>query len=143
MYFEGRELKSYGEFVEASELVIGHVYFRVSFLEQDMAIPELVPLVFIGRDLNPERPGLYYQDAASFLNGKRWGDTNDEPDVESMDEDADVDGPHNGWFETQSEDTYSHVYEFEKALDSLLNCSLRRRKWDGQVRFTEAPEDVE
>ena len=60
-----------------------------------------------------------------------------------MDEDADVDGPHNGWFETQSEDdTYSHVYEFEKALDSLLDCSLRRRKWDGQVRFTEAPEDV-
>jgi hypothetical protein len=101
MYFEGRELKSYGEFVKASELVIGRVYFRVSFLEQDMAIPELVPLVFVGRDLNPERPGLYYQDAASCLNGKRWGGTNDEPDVESMDEDADVDGPHNGWFETR------------------------------------------
>ena len=58
MYFEGHELKSYGEFVKASELVVGRVYFRVNFLDEDMAIPELVPLVFIGRDLCPEEPGL-------------------------------------------------------------------------------------
>jgi hypothetical protein len=143
MYFEGRELKSYGEFVKASELVVGRVYFRVSFLDEDMAIPELVPLVFIGRDLSPDEPGLYYQDAGSFFEGKRWEDTNAQPPAVSTNEDADVDGPHNGWFETESEDTYSTVYEFEKALDDLLTCSLRRRKWDGQVRLTEAPEDVE
>jgi hypothetical protein len=143
MYFEGRELKSYGEFVKASELVVGRVYFRVSFLDEDMAIPELVPLVFIGRDLSPEEPGLYYQDAGSFFEGKRWGQTNDEGAAGSVDEDVDVEGIHNGWFEMVSHGTYGHVYEFEKALDSLLVCSLKRPKWDGQVRLTEAPEDVE
>jgi hypothetical protein len=107
MYFEGRELKSYGEFVKASELVIGRVYFRVSFLDEDMAIPEVVPLVFIGRDLSPEEPGLYYQDAGSFFEGRRWDDTNDEPAAESVDENADVDGLQNGWFEVESDGTYS------------------------------------
>src|SRR5687767_12608228 len=53
MYFEGRELKPYGEFVKASDLVVGRVYFRVSYLDLDMMIPELVPLVFIGRNLVP------------------------------------------------------------------------------------------
>jgi len=30
-------------------------------------IPEIVPLVFIGKDLSSEHPGLYYQDAESFV----------------------------------------------------------------------------
>jgi hypothetical protein len=143
MYFEGRELKSYGEFVKASDLVIGRVYFRVSFLDEDMAIPEVVPLVFIGWDLSPEEPGLYYQDPGSFFEGKRWDDTNDEPAAEPTDEDANLDGLQNGWFEMESDGTYSHVYEFERALDSLLTCSLKRRKWDGQVRLPEQPKGVE
>lgn len=105
MYFEGRELKSYGEFMKASELVVGRVYFRVSFLDEDMAIPEVVPLVFIGRDLSPEELGLYYQDAGSFFEGKRWDDTNDEPAAESVDENADVDGHQNGRFEMESDGT--------------------------------------
>jgi hypothetical protein len=36
---------------------------------------DTVPLVFIGRDLSPEEPGLYYQDAGSFFERKRWGHT--------------------------------------------------------------------
>jgi hypothetical protein len=143
MYFEGRELKPYGEFVKASELVVGRVYFRVSYLDEDMVIPELVPLVFIGRDLGPEEPGLYFQDAESFLSGKRWDDTNDEPAARSIDEDVDTSDGHKGWFETQSEETYSHVYEFDKALNDLQSCSLKRRKWDGQVRLAEVPEGLE
>jgi hypothetical protein len=47
------------------------VYFRVSYLDQDMMIPELVPLVFIGRDLRSKHPVMYYQDAEFFLAGKR------------------------------------------------------------------------
>jgi hypothetical protein len=112
-------------------------------MDEDMAIPELVPLVFIGRDLCPEEPGLYYQDAGSFFEGKRWDGTNDEPAAGSVNADADVDGLHNGWFETESEETYSTVYEFDKALDDFLTCSLKRRKWDGQVRLPQQPEDVE
>jgi len=44
LYFDGRELKPYGEFVRAADLVDGRVYFRVGFLDQDTVIPELVPL---------------------------------------------------------------------------------------------------
>ena len=140
MYFEGRALKPYGEFVKASDLVVGRVYFPVSYLDQDMMIPELVPLVFIGKDLRSEHPGLYYQDARSFLAGKRWGDTNDE---KAGAEHHDEGGGYEGRFETESERTYSHVVEFEKALDGLLACSLRRRQWDGQVRLPGPPEDQE
>jgi hypothetical protein len=140
MYFEGRELKPYGEFVKASDLVVGRVYFRVSYLDQEMMIPELVPLVFIGRNLSSEHPGLYYQDAESFFAGKRWGGTNDEA-MGAEDDDARDDAE--GWFETESERTYSQVFEFEKALDGLLGCSLRRRQWDGQVRLPDPHEDQE
>ncbi len=140
MYFEGRELKPHGEFVKASDLVVGRVYFRVSYLDQDMMIPELVPLVFIGKDLSSEHPGLYYQDAESFLAGKRWGDTNGKPAGAEHDDQGDG---YEGWFETESERTYSQVFEFEKALDGLLACSLRRRQWDGQVRLPDPPEHQE
>jgi hypothetical protein len=140
MYFEGRELKPYGEFTKASDLVVGRVYFRVSYLDQDMMIPELVPLVFIGRNLSSEHPGLYYQDAESFLAGKRWGQTNDEP---IGPDDDDAGDRSEGWFETESERTYSQVFEFDQALDGLLACSLRRRQWDGQVRLAEPPDDQE
>lgn len=140
MYFEGRELKPYGEFVKAADLVVGRVYFRVSYLDQDMMIPELVPLVFIGRDLSSEHPGLYYQDAASFLAGRRWGETSEEATEAEQ-----IEAGHRseGWFETESERTYSQVFEFEQGLDGLLACSLRRRQWDGQVRVAAPPEEEE
>jgi hypothetical protein len=139
-----RELKSYGEFVKASDLIVGRVYFGVSFLDEDMAIPEVVPLVLIGRDLSPEQLGLYYQDAASFFEGKRWDDTNDEPADGLVNENQPLWRPStSAWFETEADGTYSHVYEFDKALDSVPSCSLKRRKWDGRVQLPEQAEEVE
>jgi len=32
------------------------------------------------------------------------------------------------------EHEYSNVFEYDKALNELLGCSLRRRGWDGRVR---------
>ena len=92
-------------------------------------IPELVPLVFIGRDLSSEHPGLYFQDAASFLAGRRWGETNERATEEEEEEEENEAGhPSEGWFETESEETHSYVFEFEQALEALLACSLRRRQ---------------
>ena len=71
-YFDGRELKSYGEYVRAADLVEGHVYFRVSYLDQNSVVPELVPVVFVGRNLDPQQRGLYFQDASSYLAGERY-----------------------------------------------------------------------
>jgi hypothetical protein len=133
-YFEGRELKTYGDYVRAAELVEGRVYFRVSYLDQDRAIPELVPLVFVGRNLDPEQRGLYFQDASSYIAGERY----DATDWESVNSEEDVPrrihmGPVVS-FETMPETEFATVLDFEQALDLLLGVSIRRNKWDGQVR---------
>jgi hypothetical protein len=131
--FEARELKQYGEFVKAVDLVEGRVYFRVGFLDQDSVIPEFVPLVFVGRDLNPEHRGLYFQDAASHIGGERYNP------AEWMTTGTDSQIPHGVHrgpevrFETIPETEYTMVLEFEQALDMLLACSLRRRTWDGRA----------
>ena len=141
LYFDGRELKQYGEFVKAVDLVEGRVYFRVSFLDQDTVIPELVPLVFVGRDLHPDQLGLYFQDASSYLAGERY-DPADWVPANSQDELPDR--FHRGrevWFETMAETEFASVLEFEQGLNLLLVCSVRRRSWDGQVRQIQPPKE--
>ena len=46
--FEARDLKPYGEYVKSSSLVEGKTYFAVHFLDDQMLVPELDPVVFIG-----------------------------------------------------------------------------------------------
>jgi hypothetical protein len=52
LYFPARELTPYAEYVEADDLTVGKVYFDVTFLDKQMLVPELRPLVFVGRDLS-------------------------------------------------------------------------------------------
>jgi hypothetical protein len=40
----------------------------------------------------------------------------------------------------EAESQHSSVYEFEKALDELLACSIRRRDWDGEARAIRLPD---
>lgn len=111
--FAGRELKPYGEYVESSELVEGEIYFAVHFLDDQMLVPELDPLVFIGRNLERGESGrLYFQDAASYMSGNRYGDSvghEGETKIHVVEENA------------------PFVFEFEKALDVLMRCSLKRQ----------------
>jgi hypothetical protein len=109
--FEARDLKPYGEYVQSSDLVEGETYFTVHYLDDQMLVPELQPLVFIGRDLEPDDSGrLYFQDAASYISGIRYGDGRKaEIHVHVVEENA------------------PFVFEFERALDVLLRCSLRRQ----------------
>jgi hypothetical protein len=133
LYFDGRELKSYGEYVRSAELVEGHVYFSVGYLDQDSVIPEFVPLVFVGRNLDPDEPGLYFQDASSYLAGLRY----DSADGACVNEETSPARLPQGVvvsFETMPETEFAMVLEFEQALNLLLAVSLRRRKWDGRVR---------
>lgn len=140
MRFEGRDLKPYADHVRPADLTVGHVYFRVRCLDKDMAVPEREPLVFIGRDLHPEGPGLYYQDAESWLVGERADASSFDPF--ELSDDADgltwiMDGK---WFEMEREREYASVQEFDQALDSLLRCSIRRQTWDGEPRQIPRPE---
>ena len=111
MHFAGRELKPYAEPVEPDQLKIGEIYFGVYFLDKDGFVPILEPRVFIGHDLEPEdKDKLYFQDFASYMKGLRY-------DTPSAGDEA--------VFETGAE---KHVFEYERALDVLLSCSLRREK---------------
>ena len=127
MRFESRELKPYGEFVEATDLVEGKIYFRVSFFEQEMLTPELVPLVFIGRNLQPDEPGLYFQDVASYMAGERYN-PNDWIPLTEGERSKEHDHDYDCRFDVIEDKEITSVYEYEKALDSLLRCSIDRKK---------------
>jgi len=112
--FKARDLKPYGEYVKSSGLVQGETYFAVHFLDDQMLVPELDPLVFIGRNLEPGDSGrLYFQDAASYASGIRYGNRSDHKDGGEIK------------IHVVEENT-PFVLEFERALDELLRCSLRR-----------------
>ena len=111
MRFEERELKPYSEPVSPDELQIGETYFTVLFLDTNGDVPVLEPRVFIGRNLEPGDEGkFYFQDYVSYRRGIRI-------DTTTKDDEA--------IFETGRE---KHVFEYERALDVLMFCALRRRK---------------
>src|SRR5262245_46597246 len=111
MEFEARKLKSYAEPVPTDSLAIGEVYFNVLFLDEETLIPTMEPVVFIGKNLaTGDVDSLYFQDAASYRDGIRFG-----PDA--TDEDA-----------TFFTGSTRAVFTYERALDLLLACSLRRRE---------------
>lgn len=137
MRFEARELKDYVEPVPAADLVVGRVYFKVEYADQDLMVPRLDAVVYIGRDLHPAGPGLYFQDVDSYLGGRRFsvGDLEGadvfplEPDQHSVAWEDD-----DSRFEYERSDALSDVCEYDAALDQLLACSLRRRTWNGRLR---------
>jgi len=111
MRFEERELKPYAEPVSADDLREGEIYFSVIFIDDEMLVPIMEPRVFIGlkREANDEGK-LYFQDIHSFKRGIRF---------ESPDADDEA------TFETGAG---RFMFEYERALDVLLTCALRRRK---------------
>jgi hypothetical protein len=54
IHFPGRDLPPFGEYVKFEDHVVGEVYFRVGYLDEQLLVPEVTPLVFVGRDLDEE-----------------------------------------------------------------------------------------
>jgi hypothetical protein len=113
MRFEARELRSYAEPLSAEKLAEGEVYFTVHFVDDEMLIPTMDTLVFIGRDLEAEHGGnLYFQDVGSYRDGVRYSTaTSDDRATFIMES---VDKP---W-----------IFDFEQALEMLMACSLKRQR---------------
>jgi hypothetical protein len=114
MYFERRDLPVHANPVTSSELRKGEVYFAVNYVDDEMQVPVIRTLVFIGKDLEPQDSGqVYFQDVESYREGFRYGS-------EVTDE----------WarFETGSENEVSHIFHYERALEELMRCSLRRNR---------------
>jgi hypothetical protein len=111
MRFE-RELKPYAEPVPANRLREGSVYFSVTFVDEEMLIPTMETVVFIGRNLEPGGVGqLYFQDVDSHRRKIRYG-------AVAEDEHA--------IFFAGPENEINHIFEYERALELLMLCSLRR-----------------
>jgi hypothetical protein len=116
MYFESRELKPHAEPVTASELYDGEVYFSVTFVDDEMLIPVVDPVVLIGRNLEEgDVDSVYFQDADSFRRGIRYR----------------VNGDGDATFYSGPETEINHIFEYEPALDVLLACAFRRRSRSG------------
>jgi hypothetical protein len=112
MRFEGRELKPYAEPVAANDLEREAVYFFVHFVDQEMLVPAMQTVIFIGEDLEPgDEDQVYFQDIDSFNRGVRYGD----------DGNGDF-----ALFQKGSKNELGHVFTLEHALDVLLACSARR-----------------
>jgi hypothetical protein len=113
LYFDGRELTPFAEPVSSTELQEGAVYFAVNYVDDEMLIPVIGTLVFVGRDLEPDDVGtVYFQDVESYREGVRYGQN-------SQDEWAE--------FQTGSENEIGHIFNYEQALDELMRCSLNRK----------------
>lgn len=126
LHFPGRGLQQFGEYVKSEDLVVGEVYFRVVYSDDQLLIPEMTPLVFAGRDLD-EKDWLYFQDVTSYMRGDRWG--MDHPPLDGSTEIERFEQlMRRGCFQSFENTETSHVFVFEKALDVLLRCSLDRRE---------------
>ena len=114
---EQREVKAYAEPVSAKELKEQSVYFLVQFVDNNMMVPIVMPVVYIGRDLNSGDVGrVYFQDAESFRDGIRYSSATDDSAAQ---------------FFEQGEGELNHIFEFEHAIDVLIRCSVRRRDGPG------------
>ena len=114
MRFEARELKPYAEPISKSELREGEVYFFVTFADDEMLVPTMDTVVFVGSNREPgDEDRVYFQDVESFTRGVRYDTASDDnPAV----------------FHCGSERELGHVFDFEHALDQLMACALRRQR---------------
>ncbi len=110
MKFEERELKEYSEPVLPDQLKEGSVYFAVVFLDKDGLVPSMEPRIFVGVKTEPEGNKFYFQDFSSYRRGIRFESPN-------ADEEA-----------TFTTGAGRYIFEYERALDVLMACALRRRK---------------
>jgi hypothetical protein len=111
-HFE-RDVPSYAEPVSAEGLQEGEVYFSVIFADEDMCIPIVETLVFIGKKTGEDGSVLCsFQDIESYRLGVKHGS----PEAEGAS------------FLFQPEKYLNFIFDYEKALDRLIYCSVRRRR---------------
>ena len=107
-HFPGRDVGPLPEPVLEDMLLVGRVYFTVSYADTHALEPEMKAHAFLGRDLFADAPGFYFQDAASYRAGVSYK---------------------GGAVELLCQRSGEvHVMEFERALDCLLHCSLLRNE---------------
>ena len=114
MQFAARELKSYAEAVSIDDLQEGEVYFTLQFADERMLFPIVAPIVFLGKNLDVGDTDLwYFQDFESYSAGVRYPSAT-EGDASN--------------FHARGLGDTKHIFEYERALDELMKCSVRRKQ---------------
>lgn len=114
LVFPERVIPPHATPVSEAELVVGEIYFQAVFVDDEMLVPELRPLAYLGWDLRNDGTGKhFFQDAASFAEGKKFDDEPPEFPVE---------------LHTYEADGLGGIHTFDLALEVLLRCALRRSK---------------
>jgi hypothetical protein len=112
IYFEGREISSYGEPVSENELNEYSIYYIVNFIDEKLIIPVMRTVVFVGKNLEPDDVNsFYFQDIDSYHEGKGY-------------EHADI---YEEFFVCSAKELNS-VYDLEHALERLMYCFLQQKK---------------
>jgi len=112
LHFE-RDLPTHAEPVSASDLEIGETYFSVQYLDEDLLVPKVETLILAGKEQDTGGGAVFcFQDLDSYRQGIRHGS-------------ADV---MKGVFYLQDERDVKHIFKYERAVDELIKCALRRRK---------------
>jgi hypothetical protein len=103
----------------------GEVYFSVQFVDEQMHIPVVGTWVYGGKTFDYEigEDRLISQDVEFYRQGIRHG-TDDESE---------------GELQLQQQKYVNHIFEYERALEVLMNCSLRRMKG----RITSGPRSMQ
>ena len=116
MHFAGRDLKPYSEPVTPRELVEGCVYFCVTFADDDMLIPIVEPVVYVGTSLSNDREEgkltdtVYFEDIVSYRQENVSGTATEAK----------------GKIFEYCPEEMKNIFTFDHALDLLLACSVRR-----------------
>jgi hypothetical protein len=115
--FEGRVLAPKAEYLKADDLNEGETYFMVDYADPELLVPQLTPVVFVGRNLEADGSGhVYFQDMDSYRDGVRIDD------LDSEENGGDLKGL---LYKFAQKDPA--VVSFESAIDELLRCYLRRK----------------
>lgn len=114
MRIEGRELEPHTSPVLLDELRAGSVYFSVNYIDDELLVPIIETLVFIGKNLEPaDSSCVYFQDVESYRQGVRYQDASENEHAQ---------------FYSGAEDELNHIFHFEQALEELMRCLLRRQR---------------
>jgi len=121
MRFESRELKPFAEPITNDELKEGSIYYFLHYLGDNMFVPKIGTVVFIGRNLEPDdAERVYFQDLESYQQGNRYELAPDFPGPQAR-------------FYVGSERELNHVFDFEHALEELMRCALGRKSMSDRL----------
>lgn len=104
---KSKRIRPYAEPVEVSDLNAGMIYFKVTYVDAACCIPMVESLVFLGAKKLGGTQKLLFQDVETY-----W---------------CDADSNESAKFECSTNGINS-IFEFDKALEELERCSIRRRQ---------------